>query len=317
MIQSSPHPQALVGWMESLADRTRLRLLRLLERHELGVVELCDILQLPQSTVSRHLKMLGGQGWVHSRRHGTTHLYRTVLEELDPAARKLWLLAREQIANWSAVGQDELRLARRLRQRQTRTQAFFAGAAGKWDKLRRDLYGESFSVSAMLALLPRDCVIADLGCGTGQLTAMLADHVGRVIGIDNSPAMLKSARKRLADRDTIELLRADLSQLPLNDASCDAAMLVLVLTYIPEVAPVLRESRRILKPSGKLVLVDLLPHDREDFRRQMGQSHLGFAPAELARALSDAGFSDVRLGHLPPQPQAKGPALFLATGTCQ
>src|SRR3982750_2532453 len=88
-------PQAL-RWMESLADPTRLRLLRLLERQELGVAELCDVLQMPQSTVSRHLKVLADQRWVRSRKEGTNHLYRTILDELEPAARKLWLLAREQ-----------------------------------------------------------------------------------------------------------------------------------------------------------------------------------------------------------------------------
>src|SRR5918911_5078013 len=105
--------------MESLADPTRLRLLRLLERHELGVVDLCDILQLPQSTVSRHLKVLSDQQWVRSRRQATNHLYRTILDELDAGARKLWLLAREQTEAWPAVEQDRLRLAERLRARQT------------------------------------------------------------------------------------------------------------------------------------------------------------------------------------------------------
>src|SRR2546427_8704579 len=87
-------PDGLLGWMGSLADPTRLRLLRLLERHELGVADLCDVLQLPQSTVSRHLKTLSDQRWVRSRRQGTNHLYRTILDELEPPARKLWLLAR-------------------------------------------------------------------------------------------------------------------------------------------------------------------------------------------------------------------------------
>src|SRR5437588_4514830 len=89
---SHSSPDALLGWMESLGDPTRLRLLRLVERHELGVVELCDVLQLPQSTVSRHLKVLSDQGWARSRRQGTTNLYRTILDELDVTARKLWLL---------------------------------------------------------------------------------------------------------------------------------------------------------------------------------------------------------------------------------
>src|SRR5438105_4618081 len=96
-------PQTLVGWMEALADRTRLRLMRLVEQQELGVVELCEILQLPQSTVSRHLKILSDQGWVHPRRSGTTRLYQMILEELDPAARKLWLLAHEQTEDWPTV----------------------------------------------------------------------------------------------------------------------------------------------------------------------------------------------------------------------
>src|SRR3954470_12031186 len=103
-------PQRLLAWMESLADTARLRLLRLLERQELGVAELCDVLQMPQSTVSRHLKVLADQRWVRSRKEGTNPLYRTILAELEPAARKLWLLAREQTEGWPALRQDELRL---------------------------------------------------------------------------------------------------------------------------------------------------------------------------------------------------------------
>src|ERR1700759_3883447 len=100
--------------MDCLADATRVRLLRLLERHELGVVELCDILQLPQSTVSRHLKALADQGWARSRAQGTTHLYRTILDERDPPARRLWIRARDQTEGWATILQDELRLQRRL-----------------------------------------------------------------------------------------------------------------------------------------------------------------------------------------------------------
>src|SRR3954466_4863710 len=158
---SSQTPDALLGWMESLADPTRLRLLRLLERHELGVAALCDVLQLPQSTVSRHLKILADQGWVRSRREATTHLYRTLLDELAPPARRLWLLTREQTESWATVRQDEIRLQRRLREKQSDTQSFFAGAASDWDKLRSDLYGQSFTTSALLSLLPSTYVIAD------------------------------------------------------------------------------------------------------------------------------------------------------------
>src|SRR4051794_21752481 len=118
MTKPAGKPDSLLGWMDSLGDETRLRLLHLLERQELGVVELCDILQLPQSTVSRHLKLLSDQNWVRSRRLATAHLYRTATDELDPTARKLWQLAHEQTQNWATLKQDELRLQRRLRERE-------------------------------------------------------------------------------------------------------------------------------------------------------------------------------------------------------
>src|SRR5436309_248696 len=197
--ETRPRPDVLLGWIGSLADPTRLRLLRLLERHELGVVELCDVLQMPQSTVSRHLKVLSDEAWTSSRRHGTTNLYRTILDELDATARKLWLLAREQTNHWPTVHHDEQRLLRHLREKQKDSQAFFAGAAAQWDKLRSELYGARFTSAAMLSLLPSDFVVADLGCGTGPLTAELAAHVKQVIAVDNSQAMLKAAQKRLEE----------------------------------------------------------------------------------------------------------------------
>src|SRR5687768_13851623 len=168
MVKPAAQPDALLGWMDALNDPTRLRLLRLLERHELGVVELCDILQLPQSTVSRHLKVLADQHWLVSRRLGTNNLYRMLLDELDAPQRRLWLLAREQTDTWTAVQQDQLRLARRLEDRQRDSQAFFAGAAAQWDKLRTELYGQSFETAALLSLLPPTWTVADLGCGTGS-----------------------------------------------------------------------------------------------------------------------------------------------------
>jgi ArsR family transcriptional regulator len=308
-------PKALLAWMESLADATRLRLLRLLERHELGVAELCDVLQLPQSTVSRHLKVLLDQKWTRSRRQGTNHLYRTTLDELDPAARKLWLLAREQTEAWPASKQDRLRLDHLLREKQSEAQAFFAGTAGEWDKLRTELYGRAFSDTALLSLLPPNMIVADLGCGTGLTLDRLAPFVHQAIGIDNSPAMLKAATKRLAHHKNVEVRRGDLTAIPLDDASVDAAFLILALTYIPDPAPALKELARILKPAGRCTIVDLLPHDREDFRRQLGQTRLGFAPEDLTQLLYSAGLKQITVHPLPPEPNAKGPALFLATAS--
>lgn len=314
MVRKTPKPDALLAWMDGLADETRLRLIRLLERHELSVAELCEIVQIPQSTVSRHLKVLSDQAWVRSRGQGTTNLYRTVLDELDPTPRKLWLLAREQTDGWATTVQDDLRLQQTLRKRQSDPQAFFAGAAGQWDKLRGELYGRNFSAAALLSLLPKGLTVADLGCGTGPLIAELSPHVAKIIGVDNSADMLKSAKKRLADAANVELCRGDLTSLPIDDGSCDAAMLVLALTYVQEPGRAIAEAARILKPGGRIVVVDLLPHDRDDFRRQMGQLSLGLSAEFVAGSMNDVNLVDAAVRPLPPEPAAKGPALFLATG---
>lgn len=315
MVMTAPQPAALLGWMEILADPTRLRLLRLLEREELGVAELCDVLQSPQSTVSRHLKVLADGRWVRSRRQGTTRLYRGAIEELNGTARQLWTLSRKQSEGWATARQDELRLDRLIRERRSGSQAFFAGAAAQWDRLRDELYGSRFTMHALLALLPRKWVVADLGCGTGQLSAELAPNVARVVGVDNSADMLRAARRRVAEFDNVELRRGDLESLPVENAECDAALLLLAMSYVLRPAAVLAEAARILKIAGRIVVVDLLPHDRDDFRRQMGQPSRGFGIEELEKMLSESGFGEIRLQTLQSEPGVKGPGLFLAAAT--
>lgn len=314
MIKVASQPDALLAWMDCLADPMRLRLLRILERHELGVADLCDVLQSPQSTVSRHLKMLLDQNWVQSRRQGTNHLYEMILDELAPAARKLWVLAREQMESWATIAQDELRLQRRLSQREADSQSFFAGAAGEWDRIRSELYGQRFDLHAILPLLPSDCVIADLGCGAGELAVLLARHVKQVIGVDNSAEMLKTAKKRAAGLMNVDLRRGDLTALPLKDGEADAALMILALTYVESPQQAIVEMTRAIKPSGRAVVVDLLRHDREDFRRQLGQKWSGFEGAEIQKMLMSGGLKNVMVQPLPPDRDAKGPALFMAGG---
>jgi ArsR family transcriptional regulator len=300
--------------MESLADSIRLRLLRVLERHELSVADLCDVLQLPQSTVSRHLKLLSEAAWLRHRRQGVTHLFRMILDELDAPARKLWLLTRAQTDQWPTARQDDLRAARRRRQRAQAAQSFFDGAAGQWDKLRDQMYGSAFAHAALLALIPAHWTVADLGCGTGPLSAALAPRVARVIAVDHSAAMLKAAKARLKGLDHVQVRDGALEALPLDDREVDAALMVLVLTYVPDVAAALLEAARVLKPGGRLVIVDLMRHDRDDFRRAMGQHSLGFDADELRASIKTAGFAAVDVAPLPPEPNVKGPALQLAVG---
>src|SRR6185369_8773264 len=188
---------ALLDWMTALADPTRARTLRLVERQELSVADLCAVLQLPQSTMSRHLKVLADEGWVSARADGTSRLYRLALDGLDPSARRLWALLREQTAETRLAAQDDQRLASILAERRTRSQEFFSSSAGQWDRLRREMYGERFDLHALAGLLDESWVVGDLGCGTGQVAAAIAPFVARVVAVDGSRAMLRAARKRL------------------------------------------------------------------------------------------------------------------------
>lgn len=312
MNEPPARPDALLLRMTSLADPTRLRLLRVLERHELGVAELMDVLQLPQSTVSRHLKVLSDGGWLLSRAHGTTNLYRMGSEELEGSARRLWLVAREQTQGWAALEQDNLRLEQRLKEKREGAEAFFAGAAGAWDRLREELYGRRYTELALRALVDPGWVVADLACGSGAVAAEVAPWVSRVVAVDRSAAMLRAARRRLARLGNVELRQGDLEELPLEDGSCDAALLLLALTYVADAPRAVAEMARVLRPGGRAVIVDLLRHDREDFRLEMKQQCLGFEAAELVHLLEQAGLVAASCQPLPPEPGTKGPALLLA-----
>jgi ubiquinone/menaquinone biosynthesis C-methylase UbiE/DNA-binding transcriptional ArsR family regulator len=303
----------LLDHLASLADTTRSRILLLLERHELTVSELCGIMQVPQSTASRHLKALTDGGWISSRGEGTSHLYTMTRGELDGSARRLWLLVREQIAAYPAAAHDQRRLQTALADRRTKSQEFFASSAGQWDRLRDELFGDRFHLAALGALCDGAWIVGDLGCGTGQVSAALAPFVARLVAVDTSAAMLHAARKRLHGVENVDLRRGDLEALPIDDDQLDAATMMLVLHHLAEPARALAEAARVLKPGGRLVLVDMQPHDREGYRQQMGHVWLGFAHDHIAALLDYSGFDTIRVVPLPPDPKAKGPGLFVAS----
>jgi ArsR family transcriptional regulator len=250
---------------------------------------------------------------VAARPDGTSRLYRITVDDLDPAARRLWALLREQTATGPVAAQDDQRLASILAERRTRSQAFFATAAGQWDRLRRDMFGERFDLHALAALLDDDWIVGDLGCGTGQIATALAPFVRQVIAVDGSRAMLKAARQRLGTLANVEIRQGELDALPIDDAALDAAALCLAVHHLPDPPVVLREAARVLRPGGRVLLVDMLEHDRQEYRQEMGHVWLGFPPAQVTGWLHDAGFERVRVQPLPPASQATGPALFAAT----
>lgn len=305
---------AILDHLAVLSDTTRCRVLLLLERNELTVSELCAVLQMPQSSVSRHLKMLADDGWVSSRRDGTSRFYSMSLDGLDAGGAQLWPLIREQVSESRAVEQDRRRLARVLKERRSTSQRFFATAAAGWDRLRREMFGDAFFFWGLLGLVEPTLVVGDLGCGTGQLTETLGPHVRRIVAVDGADEMLATARQRLADTPNVEFRKGDLEALPIQDAELDVAVLSLVLHHVPDPARALAEVARVVRPGGRVLVIDMLPHDREEYQQQMGHVWLGFSERQIGRLLGGAGFAPVRVRVLPADAQAKGPALFAAVG---
>jgi SAM-dependent methyltransferase len=310
---SEDSPEDLIALMSSLADSTRLRLLCLLDREQLGVAELCQVLQLPQSTVSRHLKLLMQRGWLSSRARGAANLYRMYTSELSPHAQDLWRVARSRTESWATLAHDQLRLTQLITRR--RKTSFFAQAVHQWERLRTELYGSAFLQRAVASFLPRHWSVVDLGCGVGEMVDCLARCVERVVGIDQSEHMLARAHARTTRQANVTLMQGELTAVPLASCRFDAAVTLLVLSYLPEPRAALREAARLLRVGGRLVLVTLLRHDREDFRREMGQVWPGFGTQELCEMLRSAGIEPEGCVPMATESGARGPALLLAAGT--
>jgi len=232
---------------------------------------------------------------------------------LDAAARRLWQLVRDQTAQSTLAHNDADRLRATLAERKLKSQEFFSGAASQWDALRTELFGRRADVGTLLGLLDDQWTVGDLGCGTGQLSEALAPFVRRVVAVDSSRAMLAAARKRLDGLPNVELRQGELETLPVKHGELDAALLFLVLHYTVDPARVLAEAARALKPGGRLLVVDMTPHDRDEYRQQMGHLWQGFDSAQLSAWLQAAGFDAVRYTPLTPDPNAKGPSLFAAS----
>lgn len=282
---------------KSMGDPVRLRLLHLLAAAELGVGELVRVTDLPQSTVSRHLKALREQALVADRPAGTATYYRAALEaDLGDAGEAALRDALRALLHADALPPaDRQRLDHilALRTAPDGGPAFFDRIGLRWDALREECFGPSFHLEAFLRLLPAAWTVADLGCGTGFLLPVLAGRFARVIGVDNSPTMLDHAARRVADAGlaNVELRAAPLEALPLSDGEADLAVALLMLHHLAEPAPVLAGVRRALKPGGKLLVVEMHPHANEPFRVAHADRRPGIDPAALAGWLAEANFA--------------------------
>lgn len=295
--------------LQVLSEPVRVRLLAVLHEAELGVGELCRVLQLPQSTVSRHLKALRVAGWIWRRTEGTSSLYGAAPEQIDEVGQRLWEVVGGAFGSTLQATEDRARLDAALAAREG---SFFGRMHAGWDELRRDLFGDTFLLPALTALLSEELVVADLGCGTGPALAALAPAVRRVVGVDREPRMLAAAAARTEAFGNVELRPGGLADLPLDDGQVDAALCILVLHHVIDLPGAFQEIHRILRPGGRLVVVDMIAHDRRDWRRTMGHRHLGFARAALEGCGRASELELRRWAPLPPAPEAQGPPLFIA-----
>jgi SAM-dependent methyltransferase/DNA-binding HxlR family transcriptional regulator len=308
---------AIFDRLSTLSEPLRVRILRVLAREELAVGEIARVLQTSQPTVSRHLKQLDAGGWVLRRPVGTATYYRVDEASLPEEARSLWDLVHgevEQEAEGAAsqYAEDLRRLDGVVGSRSGDSEALFRRLGGRWDGMRRELFGEAFVLATLAALLPPKLRIADLGCGTGALLPLLAQGSAQVVGVDREEAMLEVAAARTAELPNVVLKNGRLDALPLADQSVDVALCQLVLHHVRDLPPVYREAARILAPDGRFVVVDMVEHDREEVRETMGHQHLGFSRARVAELAEEAGLHLLSWRALPPDAGAQGPGLFVA-----
>jgi ArsR family transcriptional regulator len=256
--------------------------------------------------------VLADEGWVSMRQEGTSRFY-SRNTSLDEGSERLWTLIAEDLQREPSWQTDRARLTGVLAQRRDMSRAFFAGAGAQWNELRQKLFAGA-NGTALLGLLDDSMTVGDLGCGAGHVSAALAPWVQRVIGVDASSDMLEHARARLASAGNFDLRIGELESLPVADGELDAAILSLVLHHAADPGRVLNEAGRVLRPRGRLLLVDLQPHGRQEYRQQMGHVWLGFSEEQVTNWLAEAGFGSIRVRALPADPDVKGPALFVATG---
>lgn len=274
--------------LKALADETRLRLFFLLLQHELNVNELVQVMNMGQSRISRHLKVLTDCGLLDSRRDGIFVYYQAPHNEKNRDLIRYVLRALENEPGCFKHLQAAQEVMERRKQR---TRLFFNQVANHWQALKRDILG-GFDLGAVVVdKVPETGVLVDLGCGTGELLVDLSQKASRIIGVDSSLEMLAKARSSgVADLEGIELRLGELEHLPLSNLEAGVAVLNMVLHHIPVPALGIREVARVLQPDGLFVITDFAKHDQEQIRKQYGGVWLGFHREEVEQWLQDGGF---------------------------
>lgn len=281
----------LMQGLRAAAEPTRLRILALCGHAELSVNELVSILAQSQPRVSRHLKLLVEAGLLDRNQEGSRAFYRPASD--GPGAGLGQMLVDLIPEDDATLALDLSRLERIKEERSKRAEDYFRRFAESWEELR-GLYVDDERVDKALTRIIRECRVTDMldiGTGTGRVPRLAGDHVASVIGIDNSREMLAIARANL-DRDGLrncQVRHADMYRMPFSEDRFDLITANLLVHYADDPEAVLAEAIRVLRPGGRLVVVDFAPHGMAELREEHEHRWLGFSEAQMARMFDAVG----------------------------
>ncbi len=278
----------LIKCFKALSDPTRLRLLYVLNTYELSVNEIVLVVDMIQSGVSRHLKILVESGLLTSRKEGSYIYYSaSKSEQIRPL---IVFVEKYLVKEDHSASQDIQKAGERIQARQNKTKRFFKSVAPQWDRLKKEVLG-SFDLNGIVKKkISLNGNLADLGCGTGELIQRLAcPTIDKLIGVDSSPEMLEQARLRLSQTGA-QLRLGELEHLPMKNKQMDIAIMNMVLHYITQPKQPIAEAFRVLKSGGMFVLSDFEKHDLETVKQNMGGAWLGFEKEKIQVWLAEAGF---------------------------
>jgi ubiquinone/menaquinone biosynthesis C-methylase UbiE len=280
--------------LKALADSSRLRLLAVLARGEFTVQELTSILEMGQSRISHHLKVLGGENLVAVKRQGTWAYYRLVTD--NPLFREIWPSLETRLEQLTEEAADRRRLLETLEERRRRSQVFFDAFAEQWDQLAREVLPTADYRMRLLEMIPRCGSLLEVGAGTGGLLAALRNKAQCLLVVDHSRAMLARAMARAGEErlSGVEFRLGDMHHLPLRDGETEWAVLDMVLHHAANPSAVMSELSRTIASGGGLVIADLQRHDQEWTREKMADQWLGFEAREIEEWMMAASFADFR-----------------------
>ena len=312
--------EALNTALKAAGEETRLRVLALLAEAELTVSDLTDILRQSQPRISRHLKLLVEAGLVERFREGTWAFFR--LAEHGAGADVARALIERLNAADQTIARDRERLTSVRQARAAAAQAYFRAHAAEWDRIRKLHVADEAVEEAIRAALAEKPFrsLLDLGTGTGRMLEMFGPAIERGLGLDLSLDMLLLARDRLerAGLRNCSVRQGDIYDLPLANDSFDVVILHQVLHFLDDGARAIREAARVLRPGGRLLVIDFAPHEQEFLREQFAHRRLGFAPDTVTQWITASGLEPVMHKSLTPEPGSEGKiavSLWLARDT--